>query len=72
MKTEKKSIELVVNGEPLTTRAGTLDALLIELNRDGDLLATAVNGAFIPRGSRDVTVLQQGDKIELVAPMSGG
>ena len=68
MKTEKKSIELVVNGEPLTTRAGTLDALLIELNRDGDLLATAVNGAFIPRGSRDVTVLQQGDKIELVAP----
>ncbi len=72
MKKNIENIELLVNGEELTTKAGNLAGLLIELQRDGDVLATALNGEFVPRVNRTTTVLRDGDQIELVAPMSGG
>lgn len=72
MMTDSTNIALIVNGVSLTTSAHNLEALLVELDRDNDMLATAVNGEFVPRGRRLETALQNGDRIELVAPMSGG
>ena len=65
-------MQIVVNGEPKTTQARTLEELCaaLELGRDG--IATAVNGAFVPAKARAGTTLQANDEIEIVSPRQGG
>ncbi len=36
------------------------------------LVAVAVNGTFVPKEAHKETILNDGDKIEIVAPMQGG
>ena len=36
------------------------------------VVATAVNGSFTPAGQRDASVLHEGDRVEVLAPMQGG
>lgn len=64
--------ELVVNGEPVMTRAPTLEALLEESGYGGRRVATAVNGGFVPATRRGATVLARGDRIEIVSARQGG
>lgn len=66
------AIRIIVNGSRLETGAGTLDALLREIGRDGARVATAVNGNFAPRSMRGEVVLSEGDRIEILSPMQGG
>lgn len=63
---------LVVNGEPREVNADTLTSLLATLELDTLVVATAVNGVFVPKGRRSRTELNQGDRIEILAPMQGG
>jgi sulfur carrier protein len=35
-------------------------------------VATALNGVFVPKGARAETVVQEGDRLEVLAPMQGG
>jgi sulfur carrier protein len=63
---------LTVNGEPAETAAGTLAALVESLGFAENAVATALNGAFVPRGQRSATGLSAGDKVEIVAPRQGG
>lgn len=64
-------MKIVLNGVPREVAATTLTDLLNECGFTGRV-ATAVNEDFVPTTLRDNHVLQDGDRIEIVAPMQGG
>ena len=71
-----KQMEVVVNGKPVVTTAATL-AVLVESQMAAGVpadvkVATAVNGHFVAGALRATTLLQPGDKIEIVSPRQGG
>jgi sulfur carrier protein len=67
------TFEISLNGERLQTQAGTLQAFLLargfELKKP---FACAVNNAFVPRPQWPERALQSGDRIDVVAPITGG
>jgi sulfur carrier protein len=63
---------LLLNGEPREVTATTLEEALNELGYAGKVVATAVNGDFVPARKRETVTLNEGDRIEVVAPMQGG
>ncbi len=65
-------MKLQLNGEPITTEAATLDAVLTENGYAEATVATAVNGDFVPANLRASHTLTEGDQIEVLAPMQGG
>ena len=64
-------MQINLNGHPQTITATTLAAALAELGLNGPL-ATALNGQFVAAQARATTALQNGDRIEALAPMQGG
>ncbi|WP_413219197.1 sulfur carrier protein ThiS [Tritonibacter mobilis] len=64
-------MKIVINGAELDVVATTLAALLEERGFSGRV-ATAVNETFVPAAMRATHMLQDGDRIEVVAPMQGG
>jgi len=65
-------MKITLNGEALETAAPTLAALLDGLGKRGAKVATSVNEAFVPKAQRAQYALQDGDRVELVAPRQGG
>lgn len=65
-------MKITVNGNAQETAAETLDALLIELGYGATKVATAVNERFVPAALRPEQRLNDGDRIEIVAPRQGG
>ncbi|OSP53562.1 sulfur carrier protein ThiS [Pseudoruegeria sp. SK021] len=65
-------MRLQLNGEPVDTEAATLQALLLERDYGDAVVATAVNGRFVPGPARADLKLNPGDLIEVLAPMQGG
>lgn len=73
-------MKLIVNGAPAALEAATLaEALALWLEEDARLeavgpraIATALNGKFVPAVRRAATPLNEGDRIEILAPMQGG
>jgi len=63
---------LTVNGEPREIAAGNLAEALAALDYEDAVVATALNGAFVPKRKRAATALSDGDRIEIVAPRQGG
>ena len=63
---------LIVNGEPREVAAATLAEALAALGYSDAMVATALNGEFVPKRARETTSLSDGDKIEIVAPRQGG
>jgi sulfur carrier protein len=63
---------LLLNGAPHEIAAKTLAEALAELGYGGRIVATALNGDFVPARKRAETSLSEGDRIEVVAPMQGG
>ena len=66
------TVSIELNGETLRTEAATLADLLDEKGYNGAVVATALNGTFLPKGLRAATPLSDGDAVEIVAPMQGG
>ena len=66
------TVRIELNGEPVATEAATLADLLDEKGYNGAVVATALNGAFLPKGMRAAAALSDGDAVEVVAPMQGG
>jgi sulfur carrier protein len=54
-------------GTPLSLRL-----FLDEAGFAGMTIAAARNGAFVPKSAYETTLLENGDDIEVVAPMQGG
>jgi sulfur carrier protein len=65
-------MKITVNGTAQETAATTLDALLIELGYGEAKVATAVNETFVPAALRPEQRLNEGDRVEIVAPRQGG
>ena len=65
-------MRLVVNGAEQDVAAATLAAALEALDYRETLVATALNGDFVPARKRAETSLREGDRIEIVAPRQGG
>jgi sulfur carrier protein len=65
-------MKIIVNGEALETRTPTLAALLDELGKGEAKVATSVNEAFVSKAQRADHTLQDGDRVEIVAPRQGG
>ena len=66
-------MKIILNGDahevpPAASLAGALD----ELGFGGAVVATALNGEFVASSARPDTLLSEGDRIEVLAPMQGG
>ena len=64
-------MKIVLNGETRDVEAANLADLLTECGFSGRV-ATAVNEDFVPATLRPSRTLNNGDRIEVVAPMQGG
>lgn len=65
-------MNIVVNGTPRCVERNKLDLVLIELGYQDAVVVTAVNGDFVSISERSGVMLQEGDLLEIVAPMQGG
>lgn len=65
-------MKLVVNGVERELEAATIAAALRALEYEGAVVATALNGEFVPARARGATPVKEGDRIEIVAPRQGG
>lgn len=65
-------LRIFLNGTETEVRAKQLAAALVELGYEDGPFATAVNESFVHREQRAQTILAEGDRIEVVAPLQGG
>ena len=65
-------MKIIVNAEPREIAGPDLASALEQLGMQGPAVATALNGNFVPREARASTLLTDGDRLEVVAPMQGG
>lgn len=64
-------MSIIVNGQVQPT-VSNLDSLLEQLGYQNGVVATALNGRFVPVTERKNIGLVDGDRVEIVAPMQGG
>jgi sulfur carrier protein len=65
-------MEVIVNGEPHEIAAANLAEAVVALDYADAVVATALNGEFVPARKREATPVNDGDRIEIVAPRQGG
>lgn len=65
-------MHILVNGVASDVCSGTLAQALENLGYHDAIVATALNGSFVPAARREMTVLAEGDALEILAPMQGG
>ena len=65
-------MKIEMNGEWRQIAAEDLAAALEELGLGEAVVATALNGAFVPAAARSATRLVDGDRLEVLSPMQGG
>ena len=67
------SLEIFVNGVAQQTRAQTLQDLLRERGVDlTGAFACAINNVFVPRPTWPQRSLSAGDRVDVIAPITGG
>jgi sulfur carrier protein len=67
------SIQVKLNGEPRELPDGaTMTEAVTELTAAATGVAAAVNGAVVPRGAWTLTILHNGDQVEVVTAVQGG
>tara|TARA_R110002096_G_scaffold260695_1_gene453978 strand:- start:9 stop:206 length:198 start_codon:yes stop_codon:yes gene_type:complete len=65
-------MRIILNGKPQQVSESRLDAVLLECGYDQPAIATAVNQAIVHAEDRAQTSLQEGDQLEVLAPIGGG
>jgi len=65
-------MQVIVNGAPQEVAAATLAKTLVALGYADAIVATALNGEFVPARKRAATPVRDGDRIEILAPRQGG
>lgn len=63
---------ITVNGKPVEAAAANLEALLPELGIRGERIAVERNLELVPRRLWPQTLLEAGDRIEIVHLVGGG
>lgn len=65
-------MKITLNGAPRDVAGPTVQDILAQCGMAGTKVATALNGAFLPAAMRAQTTPNDGDALEVVAPMQGG
>jgi len=66
-------LELSLNGQSLSLPAGSVLADALEASEfQGEKIAAAINGEFVPRSAYANTELKDRDTIDIVKPVGGG
>jgi thiamine biosynthesis protein ThiS len=65
-------MNLTINGEPQTSSAETLAALVAQLDMKPDRVAIELNREIVPREQWPQTALHDGDRLEIVHFVGGG
>ncbi|RGP37286.1 sulfur carrier protein ThiS [Pseudotabrizicola alkalilacus] len=65
-------MKIEVNGASHEVQAATVAGVLAELGWGEARVATALNGAFVPKAARGTMAVTEGDRLEVLAPMQGG
>ena len=65
-------MKITLNGEARDLAGPSVTDALTQIGLGAAKVATALNGAFLPAGTRATTNLKDGDALEVVAPMQGG
>jgi sulfur carrier protein len=65
-------MRISINGKAHEVEAGTLAALLDELDYGEAAVATALNQTFVRAADREKTELHEGDHVEILVPRQGG
>jgi sulfur carrier protein len=66
-------MRIVVNGKAMEVAEGlSLEGLLAQLGVRREYTAVALNREVTPRARYPQTLLQDGDRVEIVQPMGGG
>lgn len=66
-------MNILINGQSEEQPGGiTIEALLASRATQTDSVAVAHNEQFVPKSSYANITLEEGDRIEIVAPMQGG
>ncbi len=66
-------MQIIINGEDHTLNDGILlSTLLTQLEISGKRIAVEINESIVPKSQHDATVIQQGDKIEIIHAIGGG
>ena len=67
------TIELSMNGERIAAEASTLQTLLLARGyKLESAFACAINNTFVPRPQWPALLLADGDRIDIVTPITGG
>ena len=67
------ALRVTVNGEAIECRPGTTVAtLLATMDTAGKRVAVERNGEIVPRSQHATTVLEPGDRLEVVIAVGGG
>jgi len=67
------TVQVKLNGEPREMPDGsTIAQAVAKLTAAPSGVAAAVNGDVVARGSWDLTVLRDGDQVEVVTAVQGG
>lgn len=68
-----QTLHISLNGEAIQTDAPTLQALLLARGYElQGAFACAVNSTFVPRPKWPERTLMDGDRIDIVTPITGG
>lgn len=66
-------MKVIINGQPKSFEAPlNLFDILEQEELIGMMIAVAQNGTFVPKSAYETTTINDGDQIEIVAPMQGG
>lgn len=72
-KTEKKHLQLVINGKVQQfDDVQNIEDLLLKLGYEKDSVAVACDGTFVSRSKYTEYQLQNGKELEILVPMQGG
>lgn len=63
---------ITLNGKQAETEAQTIDALVVQLDMDGQKIAVECNLEIVPRSAWGEQVIRDGDKIEIIQFVGGG
>lgn len=70
---EINEINVFLNDNEKSLREGcTLKEAIMTLSISDTTYAVAINEQFVPKSSYSSTILQAGDRVELLVPMQGG
>ena len=64
-------MNIVINGEPKEVTAPSLHVLIAQESPSLPF-AIAVNDQFVAKSDYAATILSEGDRVEILSPMSGG